>query len=308
MRTLFFLPFVLAAQTSVSFGQASGNIAYAQPDGRTRAEQNERAKRLLPPAEMPPGSNTMFLDASVLMNVKADEFVAVFGLSLDGPTVLDCNQKMDAVIREFSEACQPLGIGANDLFVDFVAQNRTYGYRVEGTVAKEELTGFELKKNVSLHYHDRLLLDKLVIAASRSRIYDLIKVDYIVKDPQAVQNRLVEEAAAILKQKAARYEKLLGTRLLPAPQVYAEKPSIYYPAQMYESYVAYEGERLERDSYRSKYLVQDLRKGRTFFFNPLSGDGFDSVINPVVLEPVVQFTLYLKVKFDLPPRTRKGAS
>ena len=34
-------------------------------------------------------------------------------------------------------------------------------------------------------------------------------------------------------------------------------------------------------------------------FNGLDGDGFDQVINPVVIEPVVQFTLYLKVKYEV---------
>ncbi len=41
------------------------------------------------------------------------------------------------------------------------------------------------------------------------------------------------------------------------------------------------------------------RKSRTFYYNPLSADGFDRVIDPVVLEPVVQFTLYLKLRYEL---------
>jgi hypothetical protein len=127
-------------------------------------------------------------------------------------------------------------------------------------------------------------------------------VDYIVKDHQPIQNRLAEEAAEIIKQKSARHESLLGIKLLPSPQVYAEKPSIYYPAEMYEAYTAYEAERVDRNQYRPKYVVQDLRKSRTFFYNPLTADGFDRVINPVVIEPVIQFTLYLKVKYDLEPR------
>ena len=44
--------------------------------------------------------NTMFLEASVLMNVKADEYVAVFGVLQEGATVVECNQKMDAVTAE----------------------------------------------------------------------------------------------------------------------------------------------------------------------------------------------------------------
>ncbi|HEX8115758.1 MAG TPA: hypothetical protein VF521_00675, partial [Pyrinomonadaceae bacterium] len=42
-------------------------------------------------------------------------------------------------------------------------------------------------------------------------------------------------------------------------------------------------------------------KSRTFYFNALTADSFDLVIEPVVLEPVVQFTYYLKVKYDLEP-------
>ena len=37
-------------------------------------------------------------------------------------------------------------------------------------------------------------------------------------------------------------------------------------------------------------------KARRYFYNGMSADGFDSVINPIVTEPVVQFTLYLKLK------------
>jgi uncharacterized protein YggE len=299
MKASYLLPLALAAVTGACSAQISGNIGYSQPYAKTSPEQNERNKRALTPAELPPGSNEMFLEASVLMNVKADEYTAVFAVSQEGDTVIDCIQKMDAAIKEFHEALKPLGIGESDFFVDFVAQNKIYGYRVADNVAKEELAGFELKKNVSIHYRDKLLLDKLVVAASRSKIFDLVKVDYIVKDPGSIQARLMEEAAGVLKRKAARYEQLLGIKLLSPPQVYAEKPSVYYPSGMYDSYTAYDSERVDRDQYRSKYLVEDLRKGRTFFFNPLTADGFDSVINPVVLEPVVQFTLYLKVKYDI---------
>jgi hypothetical protein len=109
----------------------------------------------------------------------------------------------------------------------------------------------------------------------------------------------MDEAARVIKQKAARYEKLLDIKLVPPAQIYAEKPSIYYPTEMYDSYTAYESEEVSSDYYREKYTIQHARKSRTFFFNPLNADGFDTVINPVVIEPVVQFTLYLKVKYEI---------
>lgn len=297
-RTLIiFLITTVCAVTA--FAQASGNIGYAQGGGNAKAEQNEKNKRTQTKEEMPPSATSMFIDASVLMNVKADEFVAVFALSQECVTVAECNQKMDATISQFSSQLKQLGIGRDDFYVDFAAQNKIYGYQVTGSIAKENLVGFELKKNISIHYQDKMLLDKLVIAASSAKIFDLIKVDYIVKDASPIQNRLSEEAAKIIKQKAARDERLLNIKLLPTAQIYAEKPSVYFPTEMYDSYTAYESEEISPDYYRDKYTVQQARKSRTFFFNPLNADGFDVVINPIVIEPVVQFTLYLKVKYEI---------
>jgi uncharacterized protein YggE len=295
MKIFLLLALSLLALRSECFAQVSGNIAYSQPYGKLRPDQNERDKRLLPQSEMPPGSNTMFLDASVLMNVPADEFVAVFAVSQEGVTPVECNQKMDAVLNQFIGSLKPLGVGSNDVFVDFIAQEKIYNYQVQDNVAKEVLSGFELKKNVSIHYHDKSLLDQLVIAASNEKIFDLIKVDYIVKDPGPIQSRLMEEAAGIIKRKATTYDKLFGIVLSSPPQVYANKPSVYYPSEMYDAYAAYESEQVNQP----RTAIQNLRKTRTFYFNPLNANGFDTVINPVVVEPVVQFTLYLQLKYDI---------
>jgi len=307
MKTLLLVVASLLILGSDGLAQVSGNAAYSESYGKLRPEQNERDKRLLPPGDLPPGSNTMFIEASVLINVPADEYVAVFAVSQEGETPVECNQKMDAVLKQFLEGLKPLGIAGKDVFVDFIAQEKIYGYHVQDNAAKEELAGFELKKNVSIHYHDKLLLDQLVIAASREKIYDLIKVDYIVTDPDSVKTRLLEAAAAIIKRKAAAYERLFGIALLSPPQVYANKPSVYYPSEMYEHYTAYESEQVDRAFYQSKYTIQNLRKSHTFYFNPLNGSGFDTVINPVIVEPVVQFTLYLKLKYEIEPKLGKPA-
>lgn len=169
---------------------------------------------------------------------------------------------------------------------------------MQGDILQEQLVDFELKKNVSIHFKEASLLDGITLAAERSQIFDLIKVDYIVKEVDLIQDRLMEEAASITKNKISRYEKLLGIKLQPPAQVYAEKSSIHYPTQMYDSYTAYESEAIRGPDHQ-KYTVRSARKSRTFFFNGLDADGFDKVINPVVTEPVVQFTLYLKTKYEV---------
>lgn len=297
MKIISLVSLIILGSAATCMAQASGNVAYSQNGGNRRAEETERLKRLQ--IDAPPTATTMFVDASVLMNVKADEHVAIFAVNHECVTVPECNQQMDATVAAFTAELQRLGVGRDDVFVDFATQNKIYAYQLSGNVAKQKLSGFELKKNIAIHYKDKLLLDKLVIAASRSNIFDLIKVDYIVRDTASVQSRLMEEAARVIKQKSARYEKLLGIQLQPPAQVYAERHSIYFPTELYDSYTAYESEEVSPDYYRERYTIQNARKNRTVFFNPLNADGFDMVVNPVVIEPVVQFTVYLKVKYEV---------
>lgn len=299
MRRTTIALLVGTALTGACFAQTSGNAIYGQVSGKDRAEQNERSKRIVAKDEMPPDRFSQYIDASVLMNVKADEYVAVFGISEDGASAQECSRKTDATIAEFAAELRKLGVQPEAISVDFAVQNRIYSYEVAGDIAKEKPTGFEQKSNVSVHYKEQAVLDKLVLAAASADIHDLIKVDYIVRNTEAVQDRLAREAARIVKQKAEQDQKLLGIRFSGPAQVYAERPSTYYPSDMYDSYVAAESENVESGYYRQKYTVQNARKSRTFYYNGLDASGFDFVVNPVITEPVVQFTLYLKVRYQI---------
>lgn len=290
---------IFLADPGLCRGQVGGNIGYSESGGKAHAGQRERAKRVLTKDELPPTGTSTFVECNVLMNVKADEYVVVFGITQEGETLAECSDKMHATVKAFAADLKPLEIGGDDLFVDFVAQTKIYGFAVQGDILQEKLVGFELKKNVAIHYEDASLLERITLAAARSQVFDLIKVDYIVKNVSRIQDRLMEEAASIVKNKVSRYEKLLGIKLQPPAQVYAEKSAIHYPTQMYDSYTAYESEAIRSGSDRQKYTVQSARKSRTFFFNGLDADGFDAVIEPVITEPVVQFTLYLKVKYEV---------
>jgi uncharacterized protein YggE len=300
MRTIFVAALTgLLSFPSLCLAQASGNVGYSQNGGKGRAVQNERSKRVLTKEEMPPSGTSTFVEANVLMNVRADEYVVVFSILQEGETVAECGRKMDAVVKQFSDELKTLGIADDARFVDFIAQNKIYGFEVTGEIAREKLVGFELKKNILIHYKDAALLDKIVLAASHSQVFDLIKVDYIVADLDRIQDRLMEEATRIIKRKASRYEKLLDIKLQPPAQVFAERSAVHYPTDLYDSYTAFETEHVNIPANRDRLTTQTVRKGRTFYFNGLDADGFDAVINPVMIEPVVQFTLYLKLKYEV---------
>jgi uncharacterized protein YggE len=204
---------------ALSHAQLGGNANFGQPGGRAAAEQRERTKPVIAKDDHPPSATSMFVEANVLMNVRADQYVAVFAIAHEGESLVDCARKMDATLKTFTDDIKALGIAGDDVFVDFIAQHKIYGFDITGNIAKEKLVGFDLKKNVSIRYTDHSLLDKLTAAASRSQVFDPVKVDYIIKDLNKIQDKLAEEAARILKQKSSRYQKLMGITLVPPMQV-----------------------------------------------------------------------------------------
>src|SRR5271156_2587549 len=107
MKTVIRCNLILACMilaSSYSWAQTSGNIGYEQNGGKAKAEQKERSQRVITAQDLPPTNTSMFVDADVLMNVKADEFVAVFGISEEGASVQEANEKMDATVKKFTEA------------------------------------------------------------------------------------------------------------------------------------------------------------------------------------------------------------
>ena len=269
-----------------------GSAAYSQNNqsGAAAALAHELAKRNIPFGE------GRFVDASVLMNVKPDEYIAVFGISTEGTTLEDARSKMDAKVTAFTANVRALKVQASDMFVDFVTQNRIYGYDVSTeNLAKEIVVGFEVKKNVSIRYKNYALLDELIAAAAKSEIFDLVKVDYVVKDIAGARKRIMEEAAKIIKAKIQEQEVLLGIKAAEPTQVMPSQMSVYYPVEMYDSYVAQESE--EVYGYRQGMTVQRARKPRTFYYNPLAPKDFDAAINPSLIEPAVQFAIYVRVKY-----------
>ena len=289
--TIITVCFIFVSQLFAQVG--GGSAAYGNQRGQSGAEAAraaELAKRNL-------GSNDgRYVDASVLMNVEADEYVALFGINQEGKTLEEAQRKMDTAIRLFTASLTQLRIAPSDSHVDFVAQNRIYGYDTsEQNVLKEVVVGFEVKKNVAVRYKDKTMLDRLTVAASKAGIFDLVKVDYIVLDQALIRRRLLEEAAKVIKGKIADQETILGIKTGQLSLSVPGSVSAYYPVEMYDSYVAQESE--EMLGYRPNVNIQRARKPRTFYYNPLSPKDFDSVIDPARVEPCVQFTIYVRVKY-----------
>ena len=273
------------------FGQESGNRIY----GNAGYYQQKRQAN----TGMLGNSNEGYaIEARVLINLKPDAFVVVFGVNDEGSNAASSNEKVNAKIANLIQKVKPLGIDSSDVFVDFITQNRVYDYTVSGTQATENLTGFETKKTVAIRYKNRDVFERIVSAAADSRIFDLIKVDYIVSDFDSVRKGLFDAAAKVLKGKEQKYATALGVSP-SAVGLSIEQYNVTYPAEAYQRYQAYEtgDASVHNPQGASSRVVQ--RKSFTFFYEPFEGSSFDTVLVPLELEPMVQFSIYLRMQYQV---------
>jgi uncharacterized protein YggE len=293
MKTVCLLLVILGCALT-GIAQEAGNRQYGRGDDRRASPTNgvifgTENKDLIP---------AQYIEAYVLLNSAPDEFVAVFGVAQEAPTAAESNLQVNAQLEGFLKAIAKLGISRGNTFVDLITQNRVYSFvPASDNIIQEKLTGFETKKTIAVRYKDRALLEKLLAEAASVSIFDLIKVDYVINDMVKIRSRLFEEASRIIKQKEENYVRTLGIKLR-RDAIFQEKYDTHYPAELYETYKAFESGTVER-SYESRTQVVRERKSSTSYLEPLDRSAFDSVLSPIGIEPVVQSTLFLKVRYGL---------
>jgi len=295
MKKMFMIAGSLFLFGTISFAQEGGNEIYGNNGSAQRRQVLTNTGSLQ--SNRPTGYS---VEASVLLNLKPDAFVAVFGVQNDALSPTESNVRVDAKVSSFERSLGSLGVPQSDIFVDFITQNRVYDFAMQGNQAVEKSSGFETKKTIAVRYKSRDMLEKIIAAAASSEIFDLIKVDYIVSDFDAVQKRLFDEGVEVIKAKEAKYIKAFGTRLEPVGLA-NEKYNAFYPGERYQRYQAYE----TGNAYATGGSVLQ-RKSFTFYYQPLSGNDFDRMINPIGVEPLVQFTLYLRMDYDVAKKKTDG--
>ena len=291
MKTIYLLLLVLICALTSS-AQEAGNRQYGGADARRANPSNgvifgTDNKDLVP---------AQYIEAYVLLNSAPDEFVAVFGVAQEAGTAAESNLKVNAQLDQFLKAIAKLGVARSDTFVDLITQNRVYALvPASDNLIQEKLTGFETRKTIAVRYKDRALLEKLLAEAAGVSIFDLIKVDYVINDMVKIRARLFEEASRIIKQKEENYARSLDIKLRRYA-IYQEKYDTLYPAELYETYRAFESGTVDQ-GYEARTRVVRERKSSTSYLEPLDRSAFDSVLSQIGIEPMVQSTLYLKVRY-----------
>ena len=244
-------------------------------------------------------NNEMLLECSALMNVKADSYLAIFNLTQVAPSAKDADDLIAKRIAAFTEGLKSLGIQSTDVYSDMIYLIPIFEFEVEkklfSKTYNEVPKGFEMQKNIHIRFKRSEIIDDIVTLAASNEIYDLVTVEYFVKDSQLAYDSLRLRAVNFIAKNANRFEKI-GLKLDGEFRVVVEKTGVVYPESQYSDYEAFVSQSL--DAAKDK-TVTTIRKPKTVAYNKLPYDEFDIVINPEFLEPVVQYTYKLQVKYTL---------
>ena len=175
--------------------QNMGNYQYNNPQNVQSKGRGAESNALIQ------NNSEITITVNGLMNVVANNYVAVFNSIQIGETMDSTNLMMNNRISEFKRELKKIGIEDVDVKIDMVSFVPRYEYQEENKLFSKTFNelpaGFEMQKNISVHYTNATKLDEIITAASNVEIYDLIKVDYfpnnIQKDIDSLRMECLQE-------------------------------------------------------------------------------------------------------------------
>lgn len=288
MKTKITVLALLLMQTI--FGQVSGNVNYQKQNHLPESNINIGF----------PSSNDVIISVKGIANLKADTYVAIFSLVQVGETTKEVNELIDKRIEAVENKIK--GKPNVSMFVDMLTFVPVYEFQVEKKVFSKKTynevpIGFEVKKNIHIEYKDPNFLNELIAVCSENEIYDLVRVDYFSSVLEATKKDLMNKAKLILKDKQKNYEDILGVNFTSLEKQVADGYSVKYPTEMYKNYQAYSSSSL----YLSKKAnVNYTDKSTSLYYQPIFDKEFDFIINPKIVEPVIQVMYEIKLRVIRP--------
>jgi uncharacterized protein YggE len=300
LLVFFILFFFNSIFSSISLAQNRANYNYGNSEyDNANYDSDKKPNQDLPQATIL-SNNLQELEATVLMNVTADEYVAMFHIEQKGKVLKDVQQNMDKRIADFQKGLSELGIKEDEMIIDFLSLVPEYEYDIEkklfSRTYNEVPVGFELKKNVHIRFKDSKILDKIIAKAAENEIYDLSKVEYFIKDTDILYQQLRKKAFEIITKKEKVYDSL-NIKLSKAEKIADENFQTFFPFDRYRSYDAISK---GKTSFSKNSKVNDKNRSPSAFYEKLNYDNIECIINPTILEPAVQLFFTLKVRYILP--------
>ena len=291
LKSLFLTAAVVCS--SFAFGQASGNVNYKD---RSRSSWNNDDTTIDIPLNY-----EMVVTAKGLANVKADAFVAIFSVVQVGKTAEEATQLM---VQRLSSALSALKAKNFEIFVDMISFVPMYEYETEKKVFSKRTynevpMGFELKQNLHIKINEASRLNELITLLANNEIYDLVRMDYYSSQLETIKKELKDKVKSAFAEKQKVYETTLGESFASTEKKIIDGFFHISPTEQYSSYEAYSSASLQGK--RAGNVVQ-ANKSTTQYYQPIANRDFDVVLNPIIVEPMIQMVYEMKMSVNHPDK------
>lgn len=270
---------------SVLLGQVSGNINY---QNQVRfPDQNININN--------PSTKDVYVSVKGLANIKANTYVAIFSVTQVGKTTEEVNDLLEKRIKPvLAEIEQKTDV---ETYVDMISFVPIYEVEVEKKLFSKKTyneipKGFEMKKNIHIKYSDPNQLNDFISLLSNQEIYDLVRVDYFSNQLESVKKEMMNKAKSTLHEKLKNYESMMGISFENYEKRFNDGFKVVLPVEMYKSYNAFSSSSL---NLKKSANLNKADKSTTLYYQPIIDKEFDFVINPVILEPVIQVMYEIKI-------------
>lgn len=282
------------------FAQSLGNIQYNTSNRWNNTVHQVQQKAYL-------GSmNEFVIDLDCMYNTNADSYLAIFHITQIGETAREADSLINKRIDDFKASLYNKKIEPDDVVIDMLSMVPLYEIEVTKKVFSktynEVPAGFEIQKNIHIHFDDEQLLDGIITSAAINEIYDLVKVDYYVKDTHLIYDTLRTMAIDLINKRVEELEAI-GIEMDGQWRMAADQIGVYFPMDRYQSYQAFSYTSVE--SINKKNGVTQMKKPTTMYYNKLPYTNYDFIMNPEIIEPAVQYTYNIQVKFQVLPKPEK---
>lgn len=228
--------------------------------------------------------------------MKADAYMAIFSVNQVGKTEEEAQNFIDQRINSALKKIQNLE--NVDAYVDMISFVPKYEFEAQKrifskTTYNEVPAGFEIKKNIHLKFKDPNVLNDMIKIFAQNEIYDLVRVDYYIENIEEIKMQMLRKAKDVLNGKMEIYEEMLGESFENYTKSFNEEYRTFLPVEMYKSYQAANSRNLHLWKVEQ---VQSQAKTTTIHYQPVFCKGFDFVMNPVIMEPVVQVLYEFKLQ------------
>jgi len=257
------------------------------------------------PHTPPQPNHILRIDLRSLYNVEATDYTAVFNIIQVGKTAEETTKLMNDKIELIKKELSSNGF-QGQFALDMISFVPQYEMEVTKKLFSKTYTevpvGFELQQNLLISYTKDSEFQKILTACGKAEVYNLVKVDYYVKNLEAVYEDLQNKLLAEVIKKKAYYEKL-GFDMSDYNVMMADKKYYHTPKDFYKSYLA--AENISMEPLKNQKSVTTVRKPTSYYYDPIPYNGYDVVVNASITKPVIQLGMDLSLQYTLKPVEKK---